>query len=65
MIHLLVYHPNKGLGLCAYGYGGILHCYLQRIVVFLVETQISRVVLQQWVWPVVTCYQDTKGAGGG
>lgn len=25
MIHLLVYDPNKGLGLCAYGYGGLLH----------------------------------------
>lgn len=36
MIHLLVYHPNKGLGLCAYGYKGLLHHYAELLVVFLV-----------------------------
>lgn len=36
MIHLLVYHLNKGLGLCAVGYGGLFHHNVEWLVVFLV-----------------------------
>jgi len=34
MIHLLVYLLNKGLGLCALGYGGLFHSD-EWLVVFL------------------------------
>lgn len=36
VIHLLVYHPNKWLGLCALGHGGLFHHYVEWLVVFLV-----------------------------
>lgn len=42
VIHLLVYHPNKGLGLCAYGYSGVLHHYVKWLVVFLDTNKLCR-----------------------
>ncbi len=42
VIPLLVYHPNKGLGLCAYGYSGLLHHYVKWLVVFLDTNKLCR-----------------------
>lgn len=36
IINLLVYHLNKGLGLCALGYSGLFHHYVEWQAVFLV-----------------------------